>query len=292
MKFGMKINPADVAQSWWPAVLGPEELLLAKAAEAGAGFLELLVAEDAPIGEVSRLAGLAHAAGMAVSLHPYLYGPLAAEVFSTDSTDGFVPMLELAEELGRAAGEPTVMVFHGGRARTDPHHRPYDEAMAAAKGFFAWLAEQTATRYRNVRPVCETQIPTRPGDGEWDRLGDTYETCWELVAGTDLEVCWDFGHTYAAAYRKKHAEFPPADFLERVGHVHAHDTIALDGDIQDHHPLGAGISPWRQHLALLAERDYDGTILFETNLWTRQGHDGLEEMLVAGIAAVEAVFEK
>jgi len=291
MKYGIKINPDDVAEPWWPAVLGSEEMLLAKARQLGAGFVELVVREVAPLEEVARLAGIARQAGLGVSLHPYLYGPLAAEAFDIRRADAFAPMLQLADELGRAAGEPTIVVFHGGRARTEPHHRPYEDAMASAKAFFAWLAGQ-AEAWPHVRSLCETQIPTRPGDGDWDRLGDTYETCLELVDGTGLEVCWDFGHTYAAWHRGKHGQFPPPEFLRRVGHVHAHDTVRIDGDIEDHRPLGTGISPWRKYLALLAQRGYNGTILFETGLWTRQGYDGLEAMLTSAIAEVETIAAK
>lgn len=290
MVYGIKVNPAQIAQPWWPAVLGSEELLFAKAREFGAGFVELVVVEDAPLDGIARLGRLAHEAGLGVSLHPYLYGALAAEAFDPGDVDGFAPMLQVAEELGRGAGEPTAVILHGGRARTAPHHRPYDQAMSAAKAFFRWLAGQVDRVYPNVRALCETQIPTRPADGEWDRLGDTYQTCLALVADTGLDVCWDFGHAYAAWWRGKHEQFPPPEFLARVGHVHAHDTVSVNDDIEDHRPLGAGISPWRTYLTMLAERAYDGPILFETGGWAEQGYDGLEEMLRSGIAKVEGVF--
>jgi sugar phosphate isomerase/epimerase len=118
------------------------------------------------------------------------------------------------------------------------------------------------------------------------RLGDTYDSCLDLVEHTSIGVCWDFGHTFRASYLKKHDLLPGDHFIARVKHVHAHDTIAAENGPDDHYPLGDGISPWKKYCSDLARFEYNDNILLETNTsrfesletFLHSAHDSIEKL--------------
>jgi sugar phosphate isomerase/epimerase len=273
--YGVKFEPADVGGEAFAAAYGRPKEFFAKARAAGAKFVEMACVRDVPLPEVLSLGREAIAAGLWVSLHPYL-----------------LTLLELGEQLGRAAGEPVPMVFHGGDGGRPPHFVPQPEAALAASAFFRWAGAQARGVYHNVRVRCETQYPAPAGDPHALALGQTYRSCMDLVEGTGARVCWDFGHTLASARRGLHAATPPAEFLPRVGHVHLHDAQEIDGRLADHRPLGAGLCPWRENLASLKQAGFAGWILFEVTPRYLGGYRALEEMLAFGIAGAEAIFRK
>lgn len=291
MRYGVKLSPAELADEQWRAMYGETARLLGRLRGCGLGFAEFTLTEEMPPATIAELGRRAWREGLASAVHPYLYKGLAAEVFDRADPRRFTAMFELADELGRLAGQPAPMVFHGGRATCGPHNRSLDDAAAAARKFFAWAEGQARSTYRNVRVLCETQMPVFPPEDElWARVGDTYESCLELVRGTGVEVCWDFGHSFSSVLLGKHAAFPPAEFLGRVGHVHAHDTVRDGPVVYDHRPLGEGLCPWRRYFGLLAECGFDGGVLFEVDLRRLGGYEGLTEMLKGNIAEINAIF--
>ena len=289
MDYGIKPKPSDMLQPWWIETLGDAATLMSRAKSCGAAFVEFVYEESMSPGELATLGAQAIDAGLGCSVHPYLFGDMAAEVFDSARAEAHEPMLQAVGELSRRSPEPVTLVYHGGLADCGPHDVPLPEATAAAKRFFAWIDTRVAEEWPNVRVFCETQIPVEP-DETSHRVGDTYETCVDLVAGTGVGLCWDFGHTLAAHRLGKHAAFPPAECIAAVRHVHAHDTADVEGRPRDHQLLGTGYAPWRENFRLLAEVGFDGRVLLEVGLWTRDGYDGLKRMLDYAAAEIDPIF--
>jgi len=289
MDYGIKPKPSDILQPWWIETLGDAATLMSRAKRSGAAFVEFVYEESMSPDELMALGEQAVAAGLGCSVHPYLFGEMAAEVFDSSRADAHEPMLQAVGELSQRSPESVTLVYHGGRAECKPHNVPLAEAMAAAEAFFAWIGARVADEWPNVRVFCETQLPVEPSEG-FHRVGDTYETCMDLVAGAGVGLCWDFGHTLAAHRLGKHAAFPPAEFLAAVGHVHAHDTADVEGRPQDHQLLGTGYAPWRENFRLLAEAGFDGRVLLEVGLWTHEGYDALKRMLDYASAEIDPIF--
>lgn len=291
MDYGIKAS-VDHWDLEMRAQFGEREEFLGRLHNCGVAFVEMPVGDtpdDDALGEAARAC---REAGIYVSLHPYLR-EFGLESFGRPETEqGLRRLLQAAERVGGATGVTVPFVLHGGLADIPPHRVKLPEAVRNAQAFFRWAEAEIAASFPDVRLLCETQLPADLID-DFTRVGDTYETCLELVAGTGVEVCWDFGHTFRSVITGKHAAEPRREFLRRVGHVHAHDTV---GDVtvpyctSDHWPLGAGICPWRRYAELLAGAGYDRTVLFEVGLRRFASFGELAMMLAWSIEALEAVF--
>ena len=268
MECGLKLDPGVLPQGEWQARFGETAELLEQLKGIGVDFIELPWGDDRlwePVREV-----VVHCARLelGVSVHPYLHGPLAPEIFDqTGVLPGHEEMLRMCQSFGEQTGGPVTVVFHGGIAAFEPHHRVFGEALHAGRLFFGWLGLQCSERFALVQPMCETQLP-HARDNDWiTRIGDTWETCLALTADTDVGICWDFGHAFASADLGKHSSVPPDEFVRAVRHIHAHDAIRdKQGGWQDHRPLDAGSCDWRRNFRLLQTVDFRGRVLFEIDL--------------------------
>lgn len=293
MRYGIKVNPPETLAVEWRAIYGEPAEFFVKARRLGADFVEFVFEEGSVTADVLALGRLAAQAGLFSAAHPYLFGPMAAEAFSPVGAGKlFEPLLDLGQRLSDLTGRPLDMVFHGGHANVKPHNRGLAQATSAARQFFRWAAQQTAARFPGVRILCETQMPHERGNDGLVRVGDTYETAMALVEGSDVRLCWDFGHTFSAVLLGKHAELPGQTFVRRVGHVHAHDTAKTPAGAIDHRPLGENLCPWRQYMRMLKDVGFDGNMLFEVGLLPLGGYGGLSRMLEYSIREVEAVGAK
>jgi sugar phosphate isomerase/epimerase len=93
---------------------------------------------------------------------------------------------------------------------------------------------------------------------------------------------------------RKHPSTPPQAFLDRLGHVHAHDSFfpideILD-EIVDHRPLDAGDGRWRRPLALLAGTGYDHRVLLEVAPEQMPDLPSWLEMLYDGRTRIREIF--
>jgi sugar phosphate isomerase/epimerase len=291
MQYGLKLHPRELEDAQWRAAHGRPEEFLARARELGVGFVELTYGEEMAAAELVEAGRRCAAAGLSAAVHPYLHGALAPEVFADPPPPGLPALLAAGEERAALTGRAVPMVFHGGLANAEPHHRRRREAVASARAFFAWLDGQARRACSHVRVFNELQMPIFPHEqSSIERVGDTWRTCLELVAGTDVGVCWDFGHGYGSSWCGKHQPLPPGEFLARVGHVHAHDALEVDGRLIDHRPLGEGVCPWRAYFRLLAEAGFDGWILFETALQHPRGWGALAETFQRRMREIDAIF--
>jgi sugar phosphate isomerase/epimerase len=266
-QFGLKFDywqPTDID---WQGRFGEPSALFDRLHGLGVRFVELAFDERADLELLARTGQIACDQGLGCSLHPYVERELAPEVFDADRmARGLEAMLQVGEELAARSGQEVTIVFHGGLAHHGPFHRSLAEARERTRAFFGWL-DAKVSACEGVSAFGETQMPHDGDPAELIRLGDTYDTCLDLLAGTRLGVCWDLGHTYLAAEYGRHPVEPGEAFLRRVGHVHAHDVIRdAEGKLHDHQALGKGICPWARYAQLLADHAYDGRILHEVPL--------------------------
>jgi len=292
MDYGLKIEarkpvPAAVARR-----MGDLPHFLAGLRDCGLSFVEVAVGDEPDAEALTELVHVCRDAGMFVSMHPYLQR-LGPEAFGREGVaEGIRRILALGDGFGDITGRPVSIVFHGGLANAEPHHVGLPEAMAGGRAFFRWAGAQVGESFPNVRVFCETQLPAQAED-EFTRVGDTYDDCLALVDGADVGLCWDFGHAFRSAIIGKHPDFPPDAFLRRVGHVHAHDTVARPGQpfcTADHEPLGTGICPWREYAGLLARAGFRGRILFELALFRFSSFDALTESLRYSVEGFDRAF--
>ena len=289
--FGLKIDLNWGTYKPWRRRYGDAESFAARLSRWGVDFVEIPVGDKTPRDLIFRVGKLYAATGLRLSVHPYLHGELAPEVFDEQvAAVGFRDFLQTCQELADLCTATVPVVFHGGLANLEPHFTPADRATAAAKKLFAWMSEQVESSFPDLRPQCETQIPYAKDNRHEVHVGDTYETCLDLVRDSAVGICWDFGHTFASYLYGYHREWPSEEFLSRVGHIHAHD-VALEGTwLRDHRPFGSGIGAWREYASLLTGRGFHGGVLFELDLMRFSGYDEVEKMFRRGRDDVEKIL--
>lgn len=279
--YGLKFPTDWNTQENWASLCVDAERLPDRLKEWGVGFVEIPIGEDTPAEDLLATARTFAQAGLRISVHPYVKNRLAPEAFDPDRNGpDLLKLLQAVDALADVTGRTVPMVFHGGLANLDPHDMPRDTALANAKTYVHWMGEQVDAEGLRLMPLCETQVPFGRKDRMHVRLGDTWETCMELVEGTEVGICWDLGHSYISAAYGYHAAYPPEAFLDRVRHVHAHDVKRLGEtrDFLDHCALGKGEAPWGEYFHLLADRGFDGWVLFELDLAEFGSLDDIEAM--------------
>lgn len=267
MEFGGKVHMELLDHAGTAGRFGPAGEVFPILARSGIRFVEIPCGDSGFPAEVQQAARAAADCGLAVSLHPYFEGRLSPEVFGEQThADGMLALLGMAQEVSERSSRPVTMVFHGGLANLEPHHVPLETAMQRAREFFRWLDGQLET-FPGLQAFSETQMPYSPDRDEKIRLGETYQQCLELVEGTRIRYCWDFGHTVLAELFGFNPPEPPPEFIAKVGHLHVHDVSEKPaGGYADHRPLGEGLGRWRQYSRVLRETGYDRRILFEIDL--------------------------
>lgn len=272
MEFGLKVNPAVLTDQESRGRFGDARTLLHALRAGGAEFVEFSISEETSFAEILQLGVVAADCGIGCSLHPYLHDQWAPEVFDAEKVGPELRRLfEVAQRVAESTRNPVTMVFHGGVANGEPHRRSLDDARASGKAFMQWVGQLVENEMPDVRVFAEVQLPHDAEDNGLVRIGDTWDGCLELIEGTSVDACWDFGHSWRGVILGKHTETPPERFLRRVGHVHLHDAQQAAGVFRDHLPPGEGSGMWRRYLALLVRRGYDGRVLFEL------GYNSLED---------------
>lgn len=287
---GQKLIIEDLLNEDWQKIYADPVSLSAMLKECGISFVELSINNDTENSTIINLAELFSQTGLFISLHPYFFGILSPEVFIPENIPLFKQKLQTAQNVGNITGVPVSYVFHGGLAMWEPNFVGLKEAIVQSKNFFSWIDKAVIEEFGNIVPLCETQMPYSGFDKQKVRLGDTWETCLNLIEETSLGICWDYGHTFIGSANGIHNRFPDDHFLARVNHVHAHDTISTEYGLVDHQPLADGEAPWREYNALLARHDFNGNILLEIN---PRSYSDLESFLVGttdGVRKMRSFF--
>lgn len=263
--FGQKLDILDIFDEKWQKHFAEPSVLGSMLREYGVSFVEFAIGEETDRELILQAARIFSAEGIFLSLHPHFYKSLSPEIFDKSRIPELQRFLETVRKAAEITRVPMPLVFHGGRAEWDPFFRPLDNALASSKAFFRWIDQTVVDNYGDIIPVCETQIPWSVSNRGMVRLGDTYKSCLELIDGTGIGICWDFGHTFRASSIGKQEDYPDDHFLSRVRHVHAHDTVQTPSGPEDHYPLDEGFAPWKEYCAELARHEYDDTVLLEVN---------------------------
>ncbi len=267
MQLGMKVNPVRMTAPLWEERFGSPDFFFRFLKESGIDFIEFPLGEESDLYLYYLIGETAIEAGLACSLHPYLHGNLAPEVFDERSCSyGLGEIIDLAQNLSDRSEDITSVIFHGGLARYEPHYRSLNQATEAANRFFEWIGNKTISS-SGICAFAETQLPHDANDDELVRLGDTFDGVMSLIKNTSVGVCWDVGHSWRSTVLKKQPPYPPTEFLQRVGHVHLHDAYwDSRGNFFDHNPLGLGNSPWKEYLSLLFNHGFNTRILLEVTI--------------------------
>lgn len=287
---GQKLLIDDLTDTQWQRMYADPFSLSSMLKECGISFIELSVKEVTEDSLVIKLAENFARSGLFVSLHPHFHSFFSPEIFDNDSRSFIKKKLSVAQEVGNITGVPVPYVIHGGQAMAEPFFIQKEPALQKCKNFMTFIDNITVEEFGNVVPLCETQIPNLDPEIQGTRLGDTWESCLDLVEHTSVGICWDYGHTYIASVHGKHNIFPEEHFLARVNHVHAHDVMKKQSGFIDHLPLNEGAVPWREYNAILARHEFSGTVLIEINPRSFYGLDKFLNGTADGVKKMRAFF--
>lgn len=294
MDFGIKLTTKDFFDKERSPVIGEQDQFLSRIKGAGIDFVEIQHNDSVSWEDINRLAGRCLEHELYVSVHPYPSENLRAEVFTeTDSSDSLTELLNNVATVKEITGRSVRLTFHGGVANGSPCHQNLADATAHANQFVAWMVNKVETDYPDILLFFETQIPAGLGNEGMVRLGDTFTSLLDLAEGTDARFTWDFGHSFVSSQIKKQALQPPAEFLSRVGHVHAHDVVEIEKakfGLRDHRPIGTGICPWKEYCQLLSTAGFDETIEFELGLDQFADIEEYEEMIASATRDIRAII--
>ena len=294
MDFGIKLTTKDFFDKEPSPVIEAQDEFLSRIKTAGIDFAEIQYNDSVSWEDIYSLVGRCAEHDLYASLHPYPSKNLRAEAFTeTEFSDFLTEFLDTVVAVKGITGYPVRLTFHGGEANGNPCNQNLADATAHAKEFVAWMVNKVETDYPDILLFFETQIPAGLGNEEMVRLGDTFDSLLDLAEGTDARFTWDFGHSFVSSRINKQALQPPAEFLSRVGHVHAHDVVEIEKakfGLRDHRPLGTGICPWKEYCQLLGGAGFDETIEFELPLDVFTNIEEYEKMIAGATRDIRAII--
>jgi len=245
--------------------------------DTGVDFVEwtMILSPDWQEAEYRDLAKRSMSYGLPMTVHPYLNGPLNLARFEDAAHNAsratLQRFLRLTARFAEEQHAPCSLVLHPGQRalrKTQSRKELHTEIMARNQTAFRWLARTVRANGYPVRVFSET-VQRKPDRPQAVHGGGTFEDVLASVAGTELGVCWDTGHTYLASQDFGEPLFPPDAFLKRVGHVHLHDVRNPEQFrncgllTPDHQPLVWDNVPLAENLRLLKQAGFDGDINLE-----------------------------
>lgn len=279
---GLKVPLAwreDQARGKLPALSGDVYSFLRGC---GFGFVEFAAASCADQGEAALLrreAAACRQAGLSVALHPYLWGSCNPAHFGQrpECAEALQAVLRAASTAAELCAAPVTVILHPAEARCEPAGAAPSalraELLERSRLFFAEAERRLAASHPGVLVTAEHQLPSQ-ADEPVIRIGDTCAELLDSVAGTALGLCWDTGHYWLGVERYGQPEPPPAEFLERVRHVHLHDVVGG----ADHRVVGPQSARVRGYVETLQRNAFTGTITLEYALDAIQAAGGIEKV--------------
>lgn len=252
---------------------------------AGCGYRFVEFATDSCTGRAERELLLAEArrcadAGLGVAFHPYLRGPYNPAGYgrSPEAAEAVQAYLGVAARVADVAGGPVIVNVHPAETRYEPDGNDRaslrDDLLERSRLYFAEIERRLANDGGAVQVVAEHQLPTGV-DEPTIRIGDTCAELLQAVAGTDTPLAWDTGHYIIAVARYGQPDPPPAEFVQRVRHVHLHDVT----DGVDHRVVGRESDRVRGYVQLLLSSGFTGTVTLEYAWDAVQAAGGLESVI-------------
>lgn len=187
----------------------------------------------------------------------------------------FTPLFQIAQRFPNPDTDQAVVVVHGAKSRSSNRQDLYADTLA----FLNWSARlfpRLVFALENLGPAAEGEI----------KIGDTRAEVLDMVcnaASPRVGICWDLGHD--ALHKRR--ELPPAEWLEKVVHVHVHD---LDEAGLDHYPLGFGRVSYQHWLPALADAGWSGTVCLEVK-GDQLGGWGLDRINRSLIRSIEMILD-
>lgn len=238
---------------------------------------------------IHREAAACAECGLGIALHPYLAGPDNPAVFgeTAESAGALESVLAAASTAGSISGGPVALVLHPAEWRYEPDTEDLAAArrrlLTRSQDFFAALAECAVALHPQAQPVVEHQVPPAPGERVL-RIGDTYAELLEVVAGTDLGICWDTGHYLLSVERHGQAERPPVEFLRRVEVVHLHDVVAG----RDHSLISLQSDRLRDYVQMLLGSGFRGNVTLEYSGEAIRSGGSFERVIAESVEVLKA----
>lgn len=163
-------------------------------------------------------------------------------------------MSALTEAVIHGGGSPTVAVMHGYASPTLNKNVVHRRTIWVGR-FLSHVLGRAG--WTVALELCAWQKGIT-------RSGETYAEILYDVARVKsglLHACWDWGNAAANALHGVMPLTPPAEYLQRVVHVHIHDC--RDG--VTHLPLGTGSVPLDEYAQILYRIGYKGAVILQ--LW-------------------------
>ena len=221
--------------------------------------------------QVMREAACLIERGATVYLHPYVHqderGP---GHFGGPNHDRVVHHLNLAIETGariaEVQGSPCLLVFHAADQLADDsdrmHGSEYRQTLIRnTRAFFQHAEARVRLSGAYVDAVCENPPP----NPQRVRIGEYPDELLQVVAGTSVGLCWDFGHYWMCAARYGYPNLPGPKFNSLVRHAHLH-SVSDDG--RDHRIPSldddylqrclSSLAAWQRDIVVTLEYDYTG----------------------------------
>ncbi len=256
---GQKLNLEDIIRSDWQKKYAEPSLLGSMLKECGVAFVEFTISAETDVSVVCNLAGVFADAGLFVSLD-FQSNRFSPEIFNPESNSYFIEWLRTAQSVGNITKVPVPCVFHCGLGSSVVQKR-HQEVLSISRDFFFWLDKMTLEGFGNVVGLCEAGSFCAENKKQQENWG----CCLRVIEGTNLGICWDFGHRCLSSTGRADMGFPGENFLAIVNHVHAYDAQVSDSGTVEVIPLADGMIPWREYCSLLARHDYDSTVLLKVN---------------------------
>jgi sugar phosphate isomerase/epimerase len=216
-------------------------------------------------------------AGLTLTLHAPTTGRFDVAAF-VDEPSGQVrqdwdSFLDQANELSARQGGDLVLATHGASFQAvSPSTRELSRQATTV------FLERLVARSEQMGYGLRFGFENRPRISGYTITGDSHAETLDIVrdvearrpgAGRHLGIAWDMGHSAVNAHSKNDSLHPPEEFVQRVVHVHLHDTMRGD----DHYPLIYDGYPYPALLRRLAAVGFAGAINLELSA-DRLGADG------------------
>lgn len=256
---GQELNVEELTGIEWQKKYAEPGLLGSMLKECGITFVDLTIKAQTDELVILRLAELFADAGLFISLD-FQYSRFPSEFFDLHGIPFLTETLRVAQSVANITKVPVPCVFHCGLGNSIDE-KNQGKLISAGKDLFAWIDKMIVEQFGDVVVLCEPWN----FNAAMEKQQEYWQNCLTLIGKTNLGICWDFGHSWFVSTGMGQQRFPGEDFLARVDHVHAYDTLISGSAQLDHLPLADGAVPWREYSSLLARHDYDGTIVLKVD---------------------------
>lgn len=282
---GQMLNVEELTGIEWQKRYAEPGQLGSMLKECGITFVDLGIGAQTDESVILRLAEVFAGAGLFLSID-FQCNIFSPELFNSKWMQFLTEKLRVAQFVANITKVPVHYVFHCGLGNS-LIEKKQEELISGGKNLFVWMDKKIIEQFGDVVILCEpcnfNVVP--------EKQQEYWQSCSTLISGTDLGICWDFGRSWFVSARMDHQRFPGEDFLARVDHVYAYDTLISGSGQIDHLPLADGAVPWREYSSLLARHDYDSTVVLKVEPGYYHGLYAFLKGVSVGVSKLRAFFD-